>query len=187
MVLDITDFIRNYISSFEWTGKEGYSAGYYYPYKDSAGIDTIGIGHKVTDYSSSPLTSEQVYKLFETDLQSRLVVIRKLISPEIYAELSEKQVAAVLSWYFNTGRASSFFWNYINEKNYKALSTFWTENYISSNGLQLAGLLSRRQSERDLFFFEENKKKTVSTVLILGALITLVVLSYFLTRNLKNA
>lgn len=120
-------------------------------YKDSKGIWTWGIGvtnasgHGVLRYKDNPQTLERVFEIYEWLLRTKYL-------PDVLEAfkgfpLSENQLAAALSFHYNTGaikRAS------------------WVKSFLSGNGRRARRefmnwrspreIIPRREKERDLFF-----------------------------------
>lgn len=75
-------------------------------YKDSVGIDTIGIGHNLqaspmpADWTQ-PLTDDQIDQLFQADLQKATEAVTSAIP--WFANLDEVRQAVVIDMAFNMG------------------------------------------------------------------------------------
>lgn len=126
-------------------------------YKDSAGIDTIGIGHKILPseerLKSVTLTPKQIEDLFFLDL----VKAENSIKENIQVPLTTGQQAALISFVFNVGTGAfkkSTMLKLINEKRFsEAALEFPRWSFITINGKKQrsAGLMARRLREQQLF------------------------------------
>ena len=75
------------------------------PYKDTMGIDTIGIGHNMVSSPlpqgmTPPLTLEQVDQLFKTDLT---IVMKSISQLSWFSSLDEVRQAVLIDMCFNMG------------------------------------------------------------------------------------
>lgn len=120
-------------------------------YKDSVGIWTWGIGvtsrsgHSVERYKDNPQTLERVFEIYEWLLRTKYLpdVLKAF---EGY-ELTENQLAAALSFHYNTGAIKKASW-----------VRSWKEGRIAQakkefmNWRSPKEIIPRREKERDLFF-----------------------------------
>ncbi|MBB3775161.1 GH24 family phage-related lysozyme (muramidase) [Erythromicrobium ramosum] len=120
-------------------------------YKCSAGKLTWGFGvtsasgHQVDRYTSNPSTIERAVEIFEWLLRDKYL-------PQVRAafrgrELTEAQLAAALSFHWNTGAIGRADWvqSFLLGRRDKA----WTEFMHWSRPREI---IARRKAERDLFF-----------------------------------
>lgn len=119
-------------------------------YKDSKGIWTWGIGvtnssgHKVLRYKDNPATLNKVLEIFEWLVRSKyLPAVEKAFT----RPLTKAQLAAALSFHYNTGAISRASWvKSFNKGDYGK-----AEQEIM-NWRTPAEIVERRGKERDLFF-----------------------------------
>lgn len=126
-------------------------------YKDQAGIDTIGIGHKILpgeEYLKSvTLSPKQIEDLFFLDV----VKAENAIKESIVVPLTPGQQAALISFVFNVGSTAfkkSTMLKLINNKRFvEASLEFPKWKYITLNGKKQVsnGLVTRRFREQQLF------------------------------------
>lgn len=126
-------------------------------YKDSAGIDTIGIGHKILPgeerLKSITLTPKQIEDLFFLDV----VKAENAIKESIVVPLTPGQQAALISFVFNVGSGAfkkSTLLKLINEKRFTEASLEFPKwSFITINGKKQRspGLMARRLREQQLF------------------------------------
>lgn len=126
-------------------------------YKDSAGIDTIGIGHKILPgeerLKSITLTPKQIEDLFFLDV----VKAENAIKETITVHLTSGQQAALISFVFNVGSGAfkkSTMLKLINQKRFvEASLEFPRWSFITVNGRKQRsqGLMARRLREQQLF------------------------------------
>ena len=126
-------------------------------YKDSAGIDTIGIGHKILPgeerLKSVTLTPKQIEDLFFLDL----VKAENSIKENIQVPLTPNQQAALISFVFNVGSGAfkkSTLLKLINQRKFvEASLEFPRWSFVTINGKKVRnqGLMSRRLREQQLF------------------------------------
>jgi lysozyme len=136
-------------------------------YKDSEGIWTWGVGvtdrsgHSVGRYKDNPATVEQVLTVYIWLLRERYLpaVIRAFHG----FALSEAQLAAALSFHYNTGAIERASWVDLAKagKNEEAKAAFmqWRKP---------ASIIERRTKERDLFF--EGRWTNDGTALVIPVL-----------------
>lgn len=120
-------------------------------YKDSLGIWTWGIGvtdgsgHKVARYIDNPQPISKVLEIFIWLVRSKyLVDVRKAFGSR---QLTEAQLAAALSFHYNTGAIGKALWvkQWLNGHVDEARASFMTWRSPPS-------IIERREKERDLFF-----------------------------------
>lgn len=132
---------------------EGFKA---IPYKDSAGIFTVGWGHTGKDVIPNRLyTLEECEILFNRDVRISSNGIKKTIK----CDLNDNQFSALVSFCYNIGIS-----NFINssllrrlnnneEPNIVARNEFPKWKFVTKLGkkIELDGLIKRRMSELELF------------------------------------
>lgn len=117
--------------------------------RDSKGNFLKGIKNKNLAFSLATIkTIEQADAALAEDLIPReLDVMRKLKIP-----VTQNQFDALVSHYYNTGGSSTLF-DLINKKAGKsAIYKWFTERYVTGQGVKLNGLVRRRKREADLYF-----------------------------------
>lgn len=126
----------------------------YTMYRDSAGIPTIGVGHKILkteDYLlTATLTDEQVDYLLRKDLKAPLDCINRVVK----VVLNQNQFDALCSLVFNIGSG-----NFINSTLLKKINAGENteirqhfEEWCHAGGIEVKGLKVRRKKECDLYF-----------------------------------
>lgn len=120
-------------------------------YKDSKGIWTWGIGvtnasgHKVARYKDKPQTVQKVVEIFEWLVRTRyLPDVQKAFEGH---PLTEAQLAAALSFHYNTGAITKASW----VKSFKA-GNIAQAKLEFMNYKKPKEIIPRREAERDLFF-----------------------------------
>lgn len=136
------------------------------PKMDPVGIWTEGWGHAIYN------NGQFVKGLINKDLASKLSIIHTIddadkqleldlrpiftiIARKITIKLNDNQLAALVSFIYNTGGSSTLY-NLINT-NSKDLYNWWTTHYITAQGVKLKGLEYRRKTEALLFTTETLK------------------------------
>lgn len=130
--------------------------GYYpYVYKDSAGLDTIGIGHliKPGEKFDTPLMAEAAKKLFLEDAHQAIKAVNKRVN----VKLEQNQADALISLTYNIGGENfgmSTLLKFVNsEKHQEAPEWFLPWNKVTLNGkkVPVKGLTRRRVAEAKLY------------------------------------
>lgn len=126
-------------------------------YKDSAGIDTIGIGHRILTSEkrllSVTLTPKEIEDIFFLDI----VNAENAINSSIDVALNPNQQAALMSFVFNVGANAfkkSTMLKLINQERFvEAGLQFPRWRFITVNGKkqESKGLAARRFREQKLF------------------------------------
>lgn len=127
----------------------------YVPYKDQAGLPTVGVGHllKPGDPFNRPITRDEAQQLLRADLSEAEAAINRYVS----VSLNQNQVDALVSLIFNIGAGafqSSTLLNRLNAGDFKgAAEAFLSWNKITLRGKKVVsnGLMKRRQAEKALF------------------------------------
>jgi lysozyme len=122
-------------------------------YKDSAGIDTIGWGHRVWPEEipqfKNGITQEQADALFLNDAKKKENSVRDLI----FYPINQGQFDALVSFTFNLGRKNleqSTLRRMVNEGRIDAAAREF-ERWIYIKGQPSNGLRRRRQAESLMF------------------------------------
>lgn len=128
---------------------EGYRST---PYKDAAGLLTVGYGHlfTATDYIDREITQEEADSLLEHDLGIAAYHVNKLIT---YPRLTQAQFDALVSFTFNLGAArlkGSTLRSRIN-RGETDLASKEFKRWSLCGGIPLLGLVRRRTAEARLF------------------------------------
>lgn len=119
---------------------------------DSKGDFVKGIANKKLAYDLSIIhTLEDANKYLELDTKPILLIIKR----KIKIDLNDNQIAALVSFIYNTGGSDTLF-RMINTKD-KGLYDWWTKHYITAAGIPMKGLVYRRKSEALLFTTGELK------------------------------
>jgi lysozyme len=119
-------------------------------YRDSRGIDTVGVGHVVLPGESFPgaVSDETIAALLHHDVQKCVAAI----AANVKVELTQNQFDALVSWMFNCGVGAflkSTLLVKLNAGDYAgAADEFLQWRRAGSNP---TALLARRQRERALF------------------------------------
>lgn len=124
------------------------------PYRDSAGIPTIGYGFtyypngKKVTMQDKPITKAEALEIKAKILPN----YEKIVNKKIKVSLTQNQFDALVSHTYNTGGSDTLF-KLINEKAGKTAIRNWFETkYITAGGKKLNGLVRRRKAEADLYF-----------------------------------
>ena len=111
---------------------------------------TIGYGNtEYEDGSKIVLGQSITQQQADTLLLNLIPRYEAVIKRNITVNLNQNQFDALLSFVWNTGGSKTLF-GLINA-NDAGVYNFWTTNYIKGGGVVLAGLVSRRKLEADLF------------------------------------
>lgn len=136
------------------------------PKQCPSGIWTVGYGHAVVNENKAFLRGEagyrkliQLYPQWETMtieeaealLTKDIVIFEKQVNDSLKVNVSQNQFDALGSHTFNTGGSDNLF-SLINHLSpFQMILDWFTNHYITSNGIPLKGLKYRRQSEAVLF------------------------------------
>jgi lysozyme len=126
-------------------------------YKDQAGFDTIGIGHKIQKGEerllSVTLTPKEIEDLFFLDI----IKFESAIANSVKVPLNDNQKIALVSLAFNIGTAAfqrSSLLRFLNQRKYREASLEFPKwKFITLNGKKVVskGLEARRFREQLLF------------------------------------
>lgn len=142
------------------------------PKECPAGVWTVGYGHALTNEHGAWLRGKAGYvkalKLYPqyanmTEEQADILLAKDLVNFEdtvndrLKANVAQDQFDALVSHTFNTGGSNTLF-RLVNEKAEESKILKWfTEHYITSDGVFMQGLLFRRMTEALLFSTGELK------------------------------
>lgn len=119
------------------------------PYYCSAGILTIGYGHTSGVKMGMRITEEEAEILLEADLGAAEMAVGRLVQ----VSLTDNQFAALVSFVFNLGSgrlASSTLLRKLNAGDYEGAAGQFGK-WVFGGGRKLPGLITRRESERQLY------------------------------------
>lgn len=128
-------------------------------YKDSAGRETIGIGHLLTahdpvaDWRANGITEEFCYEILQRDTAKAVHALNTLVA----VSLNQFQFDALVSFTFNEGThalATSTLLKYLNMGSFHdAAAQFlvWDKQHIDGVLKYSEGLHNRRLLEKELF------------------------------------
>ena len=126
-------------------GFEGFSAN---PYKDIAGLWTVGYGHKVLpgqDYSAGVTLLQAESLLFDDMEQVEEVVSR-------YApQCNQNQLNALCDFGFNLGIGALEQMLAHGFDQIPAQILRWNKSHVNGQLVEVTGLTRRREAEKDLF------------------------------------
>jgi len=124
------------------------------PYRDSAGIPTIGYGFtyypngKKVTMQDKPITKAEALEIKAKILPN----YEKIVNKKVKVPLTQNQFDALVSHTYNTGGSDTLF-KLINERASKtAIRNWFEQKYITAGGKKLNGLVRRRKAEADLYF-----------------------------------
>lgn len=132
-------------------------------YTCSAGHFTIGYGHKITGgelvtnilgklvrlRDLEEITQEQATELLKEDLKEAERYVNHCINEEGW-QLNENQFSALVSFVYNVGHIGGTLRKALNAGDFKS-AVVAMQAYNKVNGKPLAGLISRRKDEVELF------------------------------------
>lgn len=123
-------------------------------YTDSAGLATIGYGHKLTAFENyTTISDADASLLLAQDVADAENGVNNLVN----VALSQNQFDALVSFVYNVGVGAfkrSTMRKLINAGNYQgAIGQFglWSKATINGQKITIAGIYSRRQREAQLF------------------------------------
>lgn len=135
---------------------EGFRA---YRYRDPAGYQTIGYGHKLTGpndpYWGATLSEASAEELAEKDLEERAAKpLCDDLGPDVLQELSDGQYAALIDFVFNEGIEkfhTSTLRHFVLTGNHAAACDElpkWKYAHVLGEAVVLDGLVKRRAAEQ---------------------------------------
>ncbi len=124
--------------------EEGFSA---FPYKDIAGFDTIGYGHKMLPGESYPhgITRDEAVQLLMRDVGATEAAVNRLVK----VPLTQSRFDALVDFTYNLGAGrleGSTLLKLLNGGDYDAIPAQLLE-WCHSGPTVVPGLLARRQKE----------------------------------------
>ena len=125
--------------------------GCFRPYRDSAGVLTIGWGH--TNHHLPRFTRDAVWTQAECDaaLAGDMITFERHVQRLCKIELAQHEFDALVSWAFNTGApATATLWKKLNAGNRKVVPVELAK-WNRAGGRVLAGLTRRRKAEGLMF------------------------------------
>jgi lysozyme len=131
-------------------------------YQDSVGVWTIGYGHTGADVRPGlTITLQQASDLLLKDVGSAVATVNKLVS----VALTQNQFDALVDFVYNVGAGnfgSSTLLKDVNAHNYAAAAEQFLR-WDKAGGMELPGLLKRRQAERALFLQADAAAQTAGS------------------------
>lgn len=119
-------------------------------YQDSVGVWTIGYGHTGPDVQPGlTITQEQASALLLQDVAGAVAAVNRLVT----VPLTQNQFDALVDFTFNVGQgnlASSTLLRELNAGNTAGAAAQFLV-WVYAGGVQLPGLVTRRQAEAALF------------------------------------
>jgi lysozyme len=119
-------------------------------YQDSVGVWTIGYGHTGSDVRPGlTITQEQASALLQQDVAGAVAAVNRLVT----VTLTQNQFDALVDFTFNEGQgnlASSTLLRELNAGNTAGAAAQFLV-WVYAGGVQLPGLVKRRQAEAALF------------------------------------
>lgn len=118
-------------------------------YQDLGGVWTIGFGHTLNVCEGMTITLAQAYKFLEDDLNTAAYFVNKLVT----VQLTQGEFDALTDFVFNLGPINfqrSTLHELINKRQFQAAAKEF-EKWDHVGGKVVAGLLSRRKAEEELF------------------------------------
>ena len=133
----------------------GWEAERLMPYRDAAGLWTVGVGHLMQpgDDTTQPITHDEAMALFQTELMDTQARLAALVT----VDLSPQQTDGLTAFCFNVGLgafAGSTMRRCINAGDMNgAAAQFerWSKATVGGQLVTLPGLLKRRLAERQIF------------------------------------
>lgn len=124
-------------------------------YKDVAGFETIGYGHKLQPGEQFPsgVTEEQATALLEKDVAGAESAVNRLVT----VPLTQGQFDALVDFTYNLGAAALAYSTLLRDLNAKQYATaglqilLWDHAVMGGKETEVAGLLARRQAELELW------------------------------------
>ena len=132
-------------------------------YKCPAGVWTIGWGHTAGVKQGQTITQAQADKYFVDDM----VIYENHVKRIVKLPLNQNQFDALVSFCYNCGAGN--LQKLVNGRNYQQIADTMLL-YNKANGKMLAGLLRRRQMERELFLKPTNITNSVKVQVTAGGL-----------------
>lgn len=141
------DFIKK-LKKVEDNGKLGENEFHLKPYKDRAGVLTIGIGHVLKPGDLNELTKPQVAELCAKDLLKMEENLCTILGKKNYDKLPQSMKEALLDMTFNKGTAiiedTPGLLYCLKQGKYEAAINKFTHNKSTTTGKEMSGLSKRR-------------------------------------------
>jgi lysozyme len=118
-------------------------------YQDSAGYWTIGYGHRLEVKAGDTCTQQEADQWLENDIAWAISVVNRFVT----VQLTQGEFDALVDFVFNVGISNfhnSTLLKLLNSGAYQEAAKQF-ERWDRSGGVEVAGLLRRRQAERDEF------------------------------------
>ena len=139
-------------------------------YQDSAGVWTIGYGHTATAKPGMTITKEQAEYLKLKDMAWETTAVNR----NVKSNINQNQFDALSSFVFNFGepkfKNSTLLKKVNNNPNDPSIRQEFAK-WINAGGRVLAGLVTRRAKEADLYFSLLSPKKKLALVILIAVLI----------------
>ena len=127
-------------------------------YVDSAGVWTIGYGHTAAMGAPIPkrgmsISKQQAEEILKRDIEKTVDVVENIVGPEHISNLTDEQVAALVSFTFNVGGGNfkkSTLLKKIKKGDLRGAAKEF-DRWVYAGGKKLRGLVRRRAAERELF------------------------------------
>lgn len=128
-------------------------------YRDSGGVWTIGYGSTGPDVIGGlSITQEAADERLNTDLETAATRLMLKVKPDIIAELTDNQYAALLSFVFNLGTPGTTIWKDLNAGNFDQVPAdmmAFVYARVDGSMVKISGLVNRRADEVKLWSTEE--------------------------------
>jgi len=124
-----------------------------YAYLDSKGVPTIGYGHTAGVQLGDTCTQAQA----EAWLLEDVAWAASVINRDVTVPLTQNEFDSLVDFVFNVGSGNfegSTMLKLLNQQNYAAAAEQFVR-WDKAAGVEIAGLLRRRQSEEELFELNE--------------------------------
>jgi GH24 family phage-related lysozyme (muramidase) len=123
-------------------------------YQDVAGVWTIGYGHTGPDvHAGLKIDIAEARRLLEQDMKTAAYRLQSVVKPDVIAELTENQYAALLSFVFNLGANRKWgIWKLLNQRHFAQVPSKLQE-YVNAGSppKRIQGLVNRRAEEAKLW------------------------------------
>jgi GH24 family phage-related lysozyme (muramidase) len=121
-------------------------------YQDIAGKWTIGYGHTGADlHEGIKIDIAEARRLLEADMKTAACRLQAVVKPDVIAELTENQYAALLSFVFNLGANPKWtIWKRLNARQFDQVPLELAK-FNKAGGRVVQGLVNRRAEEQKLW------------------------------------
>jgi lysozyme len=129
-------------------------------YVDSVGVNTIGVGHTSPRiHPGMTITLDQAMTLLRDDLSLAARRLAAVVKPDVLAELTDNQYAAILSFVFNLGVKPDWtIWKRLNARAYDQIPLElgkFVNGTVGGRLVKISGLVNRRNAEIALWGEDE--------------------------------